>query len=49
MMDQTIWNREELIGVSQEDISTVQYYNGRGTNHWNIQGQDPGETGIAAV
>ena len=49
MMDQSIWQPEALSGVSQEDISTVQYYNGSGTNHWKIQGQVPGESGIAAV
>ena len=47
MTDQSIWNPEELIGISNSDISTVQYYNGSGTNHWKIQGQINGLGGAA--
>tara|TARA_B100000989_G_scaffold251060_1_gene199015 strand:+ start:496 stop:1203 length:708 start_codon:yes stop_codon:yes gene_type:complete len=47
MTDQSIWNPEELIGISNSDISTVQYYNGSGTNHWKIQGQINGMGGAA--
>jgi hypothetical protein len=49
MMDLSIWNPEELIGVSAEDISTAQYYNASTTHHYKIQGQVPGTSGLAAV
>ena len=49
MMDLSIWNPEELIGISAEDISTAQYYNASTTHHYKIQGQVPGSSGVAAI
>ena len=39
MMDQSIWNPQEIIGVSAEDISTSQYYNASAIHHYKIQSQ----------
>src|SRR6056300_1050166 len=34
MMDQSIWNPEELIGVSSEDIGTSKFYNSSAIHHY---------------
>jgi hypothetical protein len=49
MMDQSIWNPEELIGVSSEDIGTAKFYNSSATHHYKIQGQVPGSDGTGAI
>jgi hypothetical protein len=49
MMDQSIWNPQEIIGVSAEDISTSQYYNASAIHHYKIQGQVPGTDGTGAI
>ena len=43
LTDSSIWNTEEVLGISAEDIQTFGYYTGSGINVWKIEDQIPGE------
>ena len=43
LTDNSIWNTEEILGISAEDIQTFGYYTGSGINVWKIEDQIPGE------
>ena len=43
MMDLTIWNPEEVLGISASEIATNTMYTGYAVHHWKIQDQIVGE------
>jgi hypothetical protein len=49
MMDLTIWNPEEVLGISGSEIATNTMYTGYAVHHWKIQDQIVGENSDFSV